>query len=117
MPRKKLTYTKREAIRLHRELWNMLAKAGCDKPFILGVMSSCYLCQYVYEKAGTTARGACNQYCPADWSAPDTIAKIPTCVDRGTYYRKWDYLESADPRKKDFAKLIANIPIRKKEKL
>jgi len=110
---KKLTYNKKEAIRLHRELWNWLAenptKKNSDWPGWKehkDAEFSCFLCHYDREK--TTDTTSCN-FCPLDWG------NSAGCygVKLNGYFIIWTNLNEDDPKRVELALKIANLKERK----
>jgi hypothetical protein len=110
--KKKLTYTKREAFRLHQKMWRELAETGYNiKHCSEDVRNNCYLCQYVVDKAGKLQDDICRKHCPAIWpvKSEPTYWAAP-CEE--SYYGLWRDSCFLDERQK-LAKKIANLEYRK----
>lgn len=107
---KKLTFTKKETIRLHRVMWNWLAKNPTKqkgdwpgwKNIKENVMDHCFACQYAIDK------GEDCTFCPFSWG----IAK--TCQDVGSPYREWFFTDITQTKDRAcFALEVATLKIRK----
>jgi hypothetical protein len=113
---KKLTFTKNEAVRLHRKMWRELAETGVSiKPKLSGVLSDCFACHYDYEKGKIEFTSDC-AFCPFIW--PEEAAGLDRkecqymCNESDGLYYKWRNTESPEERKA-LALQIANLPIHK----
>lgn len=94
--------TKKRTIKLHREHWRWCKRTGKDKKDwpewenYPNILYNCFLCEYTQEN--------CDK-CPLEWNTE-------SCLDVGSYYRRW--LEAKTPRtRKKYAKLIAELPEKK----
>ena len=106
--------SKKEAIRLHRELWDWLYKNPVveDKSFnekwdcpgwdrIESIKFNCFLCGYHFEHNGYYCRGNCI----LNWNTSEG------CLHENSIYFKWKDAKTIKGRKK-YAKLIRDLPER-----
>lgn len=105
---KKLKYTKREAIRLHRKMWQKLAENGARYKPKVDALCSCYACQYDFDKH--KHEYACT-YCPFEWPQAEKT-KTYQCLRSDGLFDQWYTTESPE-RRKALALQIANLPERK----
>jgi hypothetical protein len=103
---KKLKYTKREAIRLHRKMWHELAKNGERSKPEVDAICRCYACQYDSDKGDNSCR-----HCPLEWPQKEKTWCLQ-CSQGNGLYAKWATSHSLK-RRKALALQIANLPIRK----
>ena len=112
--------TKKEAIKLHRKLWNWVAdetlrlkrKVKKEEYFYRNHIdredipkNKCYCCEYDEQKQDKCTNKSC-KYCPISWGNRDNDCEKPS------YYSEWnyaiDYKEAAE-----YARKIANLSERK----
>lgn len=111
--RKKLTFTKQEAIRLHRKQWHWLAKNPTKqkrhwpgwKRIKETVFNDCFACQYAMEKGDDCKSCA---FCPFLWNG------AKTCQGAGSPYQKWFFTDKTDTaRRAQFAFEVATLKVRR----
>lgn len=108
--------TKQEAIELHRELWNRIARLEKPEHFkkfkiaeeiskernVIYPNNGCFCCEYAARQGDFSK--VC-RYCPIDWGSR------VGCAGRDSLYAKWERTTS----KEEFSQLaeeIANFPER-----
>lgn len=123
---KKLTYTKREAIKLHRKLWNSLASSGIrEKPF-LNIINNCYFCHYAFEKSkgrmashleiGENINRSVCKHCPGVWPKSNELLFMNNRNDspcEKSHYGEWTLTDKTEfLERMKLAKQIAEIEIK-----
>ena len=104
--------TKKEAIKMHRSMWNWLAETGreykFDTPEIQAfpdLFNDCFLCEY--SKVCNSGKSHdCCKFCPLEWP------EIEQCYGKDWQdgiYDKWLEAENIGERKA-IALQIANLP-------
>lgn len=120
--RKRLRFTKREAIKLHRELWRWLAenpsgekedwfylKKNLDK--YSDVRANCFLCHYAIEKTDTSVGSLACVACPLIWKISRRCET--NSAGRNSYYEMWQDNYSTSKQRAKLALKIANLKERK----
>ncbi len=122
--------TKKEAVRLHREMWRWIAeqtekqkrKIGKREYFrVMGIVKpyipyrKCYCCEYVKQRRSIVQ---CEKICPIDWGSEFDSYSTPSCLQATQsfsvydgYYSKW--LDTKNFKEAAWlAKKIAELPER-----
>lgn len=96
------------------EQWTPLAETGEIKSFLLGILHSCYLCQYAYEKSGGKDWPERCKVCPY-------YKKYGYCNNSGSIFMQWHFSKKKDDRQRHAAAFLAQVktlqekPMDKKE--
>lgn len=118
--KKKLRFNKKEAVRLHRELWRWLAEnSDRTKSEWPGwknfprVKNHCFLCEYAQEKQAQAKEKSTRLrhmflcfWCPADWG-------VDRCEDPHSCFANWKLVQLVSKEQAAYAKQVAEIKIRK----
>lgn len=111
---KKLTFTKKETIRLHRKMWHWLAKNPEKhkrdwpgwKNIKENVINYCFACQYAMDKAEKN-KITC-YFCPFLWE------RATICQASISPYSKWLYTHKTRRKlRSKYAFRIATLKIRR----
>jgi len=120
---KKLTRTKREAIRKHRKYWKRIANETPyrPKPSSSDVINDCYFCHYTVERQeGRIVEKSewikphyksCVKFCPGLWKDPEGLV-LNSCEEQSSLYSLWSASVNQLLSTR-YALAIANIEIRK----
>lgn len=110
---KKLTFTKKEAIKLHRKMWHWLAKNPTKDKLdwpewenFKYVQCNCFACQYAYNKGNSLTN--CS-LCPFEWG------NGTGCYSGNSPYRKWYNLNEFETEQR--AKYALEVATLKERKL
>lgn len=108
---------KKEAIRLHREMWSWLAKTGEDKENwpewewnggdCQGCIEFCFCCEYVFNvlRKDPLGKNICKKHCPLKW--PDgRCAPSSELENKQGLYNLWCD-ETDIEKRKEYAEQIA----------
>ena len=106
--------SKKEAIRLHREMWNWLYENPVveDKSFnekwdwpgweqVKYIDTYCFLCEY----NSSHNNNYCRDQCILNWNS------LNSCINENSAYTEWEHAKTIEGRKK-YAKLIRDLPER-----
>jgi hypothetical protein len=111
---KKLRYTKREAIRLHRKQWRELAENGNTEKAMVEAKQNCFVCQYDNDMLDQNPGNKPCTFCPLDWPR-DNQSTYAMCVLSNGLFTLWRN-EKDKNKRKELALRIANLPVRRAKK-
>ena len=107
--------TQKEAIRLHKEMWDWIAKTGkskwdyfheMKKENSYDIRGACYLCEYYEQRREKAEKYYCGRCCLLVWPGDN-------CMSNSSPFT--DIFEKSPEEIKRLAAIIRDLPINKKK--